>query len=424
MVEVAALGAIRGGAAVLFGISAVSGCSQHAAAPAQLPAQTTKVDTAVAQRGVLQRSQELSGLIAPVAIVALSDTLAEPTLKVYVREGDVVHRGQLLARLATADLQGQLQAATRTAASDAAKAAAASYTLDYTLTQVSDIVRQKRSLLAQAKHNLLNDRRNLARDTQLLAQGYVSLKVTDQARSLVRNDISAVNSAQAALVTAQESVSVNGTPSKGLQASTVAAAREQRFAQEGTANQIRAQIGKATIVAPLDGVIANRNLNPGEYPSGRQIFTIEQIAHVYAVLDASATQVADIHEGAPAVLGIGTQRLHGRVTAILDQVQPGATNYAVKVLFANPQRSLRPGMPVVASVALPALHGVQIPESAFLSNDRNSVFEIVRQRVRTVPVTLVGDNGKNAVVSGLRSGARVVRDGTSSLDPGQRVAVH
>ncbi len=88
---------------------------------------------------------------------------------------------------------------------------------------------------------------------------------------------------------------MNGTQSTGLQASTVAAAAAEARAAHATVQQAQASvqqlqvsIAKARIVSPVNGVVVNRNLNPGEYPNGRTLFTIQQLDHVYAALNASS----------------------------------------------------------------------------------------------------------------------------------------
>ena len=52
----------------------------------------------------------------------------------------------------------------------------------------------------------------------------------------------------------------------GLQQSSVAQAKAQEEVALAQAQQIRVSISKATIISPIDGVVVNRNLNPGEYP--------------------------------------------------------------------------------------------------------------------------------------------------------------
>ena len=112
------------------------------------------------------------------------------------------------------------------------------------------------------------------RDQQLISNGYVAQQTVDQQATIVANDRSAVRTAQATLQSALTNQSVNGTNDQGLQAANVAAAAAEARAARATVQQAQAavqqlqtQIGKAAIVSPIEGVVVNRNLNPGEYPS-------------------------------------------------------------------------------------------------------------------------------------------------------------
>ena len=66
----------------------------------------------------------------------------------------------------------------------------------------------------------------------------------------------------------------------------------------------RAQISRATIVSPVDGIVVNRNLNPGEYPGARTIFVLQQVDPVFAELNASSADVFRVQRGAPVALTI------------------------------------------------------------------------------------------------------------------------
>src|SRR6202042_107 len=151
-------------------------------------------------------------------------------------------------------------------------------------------------------------------------------------------------------------VEANGSISgNGLQAAAVKQSQAQEQVATAQAQQVRVSIGKASIVSPIDGVVVNRNINPGEYPGNRQIFTLQQINPVYAVLHASSEQVASIENGAVATVTApdlsGMQRFAGHVTGVLNQINPGSTDFQVKVLLANPLQKLRPGMVVQGTIA-------------------------------------------------------------------------
>jgi multidrug efflux pump subunit AcrA (membrane-fusion protein) len=371
-------------AAVLAtGCSGRSGRTRASASPNPVPTATAAITT-------VRATSTISGFIAPLLNVAITSALSEPTDVVNVNEGDRIHPGEVLAVLDTADLRAQLAQAQatvvadqRTAESDDAKVAESRYTATLNIGQGGNTVLSARAAVAQAQQNLVNDQVNLTRDQQLLASGYIAQQVLDQQRTQVLNDQAAVRNAQAQLGSAIINENVNGTTNRGLQAATVdAAVADARAAHaavaqaQATVLQYQAQISRATIVSPIDGVVVNRNLNPGEYPGSRTIFTLQRLDHVYAMLNASSSDTFAIPVGAPVslvVAGTNSQTYRGDVVAVLGQVTPGSTNFTVKVLVTNADGRLQSGLPVTAAASLPPVHGVGIPTTAFLDDTHTTV---------------------------------------------------
>ena len=232
--------------------------------------------------------------------------------------------------------------------------------------------------------------------------------------------------AQAALQTALATQRVNGNGQSGLQASTIAESQYDASAQLASADQIRKEISRAHITSPVSGIVINRNLNPGEYPAGRQIFTIEANETVYAILTASAIQAYQIHKDDRAQVsspGLRGTRFTGNVAALLDAATAGSTNFVVKVAIANRAGTLRSGTPVQAIVSLRPVRGIIVPSSAFADDQRSKITIVVDGRIHTKRVTEIATDGASSIVDGLASGDRVVRDGTQSLSDGERVAM-
>jgi multidrug efflux pump subunit AcrA (membrane-fusion protein) len=405
---------------------ASTGCSHGRAS--QAAAAPPVVTTAVAREATLQPKEQLPGLIAPFQNVAIQSTLSEPVDEVDVQEGDRVRRGEVLARLDTADLQAQLDADLATARSDGANATHTSDQGALTIAQSDQSVNAARAAVLQAQQTLAKDSLDLTRYKQLASNGYIADQQVAQQSSLVRNDAQAIRSAQASLASASEAVTANGSlQGNGLQASAVDQARATQQVALAQAQQVRTSISKATIVSPIDGVVVNRNLNVGEYPGTRQVFTLQQVDPVYAVLRGSGAQIARIATNAGArVLAADVARtpFSGRVIGVLNQINPGSTDFQVKILLPNPQRKLRPGMPVVGSIVLPMVSGVAIPMTAFTDDVHGSVLVVdTNATVRTATVSEVADDGKSAIVAGLAAGTRVIADGQSSVGDGQKVAV-
>jgi RND family efflux transporter MFP subunit len=311
-----------------------------------------------------------------------------------------------------------------TAASNAAKATETYDQADLTIVQNNNTVTSARAAVRSAQSTLATARLNLQRDAELLGSGYIAQQTYDAQNVVVRTDASALRNAQVTLQNDIKQVQSNGTTSSGLQGATVAAARADEETALGQADNIRASIAKATIVSPVDGVIVNRNLNPGEYPGSRQIFTVQELDKVYAVLNGAGSQVVGVRSGAATEITSSDHvnlKAAGKVVGVLDEVTPGSTNFIVKVLLANPAEAFRSGMVVSGHVTRPTTSGVRVPLTAFLDTTNSSVQIIDNGQVKTVPVTMIADDGKNAVVQGLHGGEQVISNGQLGLSDGQNV---
>ncbi len=373
------------------------------------------VDTTIAQTGTITPSSAMSGLIAPFQNVAIQSSLTEPADTVNVQEGDHVTAGEVLAQLDTADLRAELQSDLATAQSDAANTVHTVYSGNESITQGSQGLRS-------AQANLFRDQKVAQRDEALLRQGYVSQQQVEADQATVRDD-------QATLQSDVATVQANGANlnAPGLQQSAVEQAKAEELVALAQANQIRVSIDKATIVSPITGVVVNRNLNPGEYPGTREIFTLQQVSPIYAILRGSSDQIMGIRTGSPATITTdvtsGSRKFSGKVVGILNEIQPGSTQFQVKVLLQNADEVLRPGMAVNGSVELPPARGVMVPTTAFTDDNHDAVQTVQSDdTTKTIAVTEVAGDGTRSVVTGLSAGTRVVSNGQSSVGDGEKVS--
>lgn len=431
-------------AGVLLTATLLAACSRGAGrgrgGQASGPQTPAPVPTAVAREGTVRPVLVIAGVIAPLQNVGISSSLSEPADSVSVNEGNLVRKGQTLAVLDTADLRANLQAdeqnvesASRTAAANDAKVNQAGYQARLNIGQGGDQVTSARAALAQARQTLAQAQVDFGRDEQLVGQGYISRQAVDQQQTIVRNDAQAVAQAQASLQSAITNEQVNGNANAGLQAANVASVRADAAASHAqigqalaTADQVRTQIAKATIVSPIDGVVVNRNLNPGEYPGGRTIFTIQQIDHVYATLNASSAEVFKVPRGAPSTVTVSGSTAgavyRGNVIAVLGQVTPGSTNFTVKIELANPDAHLVSGLPVTGTIALPSARGVAIPAAAFLDDTHSTLMAPKNGVAEELHVREIGTDGTTSIVTGLPAGTTIVANGQLGLTPGTQIS--
>ena len=83
------------------------------------------------------------------------------------------------------------------------------------------------------------------------------------------------------------------------------------------------------------------------------------------MLHASSEQVASIANGAPATVVAeivnGNARFSGHVAGVLNQINPGSTDFQVKVLLSNPGQRLRPGWSSKERSHAAQVRGVRVP---------------------------------------------------------------
>jgi len=400
-------------------------CAKQPARPAP---SAPKVPTATTATGTIRPTLTLAGFIAPAQSVALSSNLQEPALRVNVQEGDHVHAGQVLAVLSTADLRASLAYDLHNAQANDALTKQNQLQGQLNISQGNDAVNQARANVRSAEATLANAKRDLQRYKQLYSQGYVTEQQYVTQQTTVENDTQSVRNAQAALSSAIANVSANGTMQAGLQAAKVAQAAAEARASRDQAAQEQVSINTATISSPVNGIVVNRNLNPGEYPGSRQLFTIQEEDYVFAILSASSARIFQVPVGADVKVSVNGNSVRGKfpgnVVAVLDQLTPGSTNFAIKVRVPNPHGILRSGVTVSSLISLNPVTGVEVPITAFLDDNHDSVMTVdSNQTTHVVDVTQVATDGTNAIVSGLSNGVLLITNGQLGLSDGQKVAI-
>jgi HlyD family secretion protein len=370
------------------------------------------VPISTAAPATVKPTSQIAGIIAPYQNVSISSALSEPTSIVTVIQGDHVRAGQVLARLDVSDLQANYVADERAAVSSDAKAVQAKYTAQLNLGQGNYQVSSSLAAMRNAKLVYVQDE-------SLYKEGYVSEATLEAARATYVNAEQTYNTA---VLNAQ----VNGNNEQGLQAATVASAIADAQSAHAQADQIEAEISRSVITTPVDGIIVNRNLNPGEYPGSRTIFTVQQLDPVYAELNASSSNVFLMTRGLPvqiAVSGVNGVSYTGKVSAVLGQVEPGSTNFTVEVIVPNPGDKLQSGMAVTGTVTLPTVSGVGIPTNAFLDDSHTSIMVVSSDgTAKQQSVKELGSNGTTSIVTGVANGTQVIANGQLGITAGEEVA--
>ncbi len=92
------------------------------------------------------------------------------------------------------------------------------------------------------------------------------------------------------------------------------------------------QLSYAQIRSPINGIVADRSVYPGEMPaSGTPIISIVDISRVVARANVPVKEAASIHVGRPARITGPEGDLAGKVTVVSPAVDPNTTTVEVWV---------------------------------------------------------------------------------------------
>jgi membrane fusion protein, heavy metal efflux system len=184
------------------------------------------------------------------------------------------------------------------------------------------------------------------------------------------------------------------------------------------------------VVAPIGGVVTDRQVGPGQYiqaGAATAVFSIGDLSTVWLVADVPETQAPFIERGQRVevrVLALPGQIFEARLTAIGAQVDAVTRRVPVRATIANPDGKLKPQMFANFSIitsgdsAAPA-----VPEEAIVrEGDQARVWVIGRNNTFALRPIRTGrsNDGMVEVLDGLKAGERVVTRGSLFIDRAAR----
>lgn len=228
---------------------------------------------------------------------------------------------------------------------------------------------------------------------------------------------------------------------------------ERQFGPQATVDQAQAAydqalagiakteaiISQKLVRAPFDGELGVRHVEVGQYlTAGTAIVSLTDLSELYANFTVPEKDSGQLKVGQTVRLGVDAypgRIFEGKITTIEPQVATDTRNIRVQATIANPDHILKPGMFVTTTVVLPDKPPVvTVPETAVdytLYGD--SVFLITEKKgndgktsvtaVRTFVKAGDRENGRAAILKGLKPGDRVVAVGQLKLQSGAAVAI-
>ena len=216
-----------------------------------------------------------------------------PVLEVKVDDNQPVKKGQVLVTLDQADYQQRVNAAE--AALFAAQAQVTAARAGVGTAQAN--VRTAQTGIGVSEANQEKLQKDLKRSELLRKQDIIPQSEYDAVQANLR-----ATSAQRATATDQVSAARQQVAATQQQIVVAQAVVKQRQADLDNA---RLQLSYTTIVAPQDGIISKKNVQPGQVVGpGQQLFGIVGSARTWIVANFKETQLEDMKVGQPVKLEV------------------------------------------------------------------------------------------------------------------------
>jgi HlyD family secretion protein len=472
--------------------SSDSGTAKQAAAPPTVVAVQTVTTTSIS------RILQVEGPLATLDSSNLSPKATGRLVRVSVREGDPVRAGEVVAQLDTSELEAQVNQDVANVLDAKAKLAQAQLTYDQSITNANVAVEQAEAALGsakstlqktiegdqpqqkmQAKDNVIqqqanydNAESNLKRYQQLYAAGAVAKSDLDNAETTEATQKALLDSYKQAL-----SLSVQGGRSEDIEAARdvvsqdsqalknaiadrrqvainkagILAAKATVQQDEALVAQARQLVGDASIVSPIDGVVSERLMDPGQSATaGQTVVQVVSLKTIYYQPTVSEINIGAVHVGQHLAVSVDAypgQNFYGIISAIYPATATGTPNFSIRVTIPNIEGKLRPGMYARGGIVTEThQNAVVIPASAMAPAVQQSGFQAnsssngivspnpamppqqvfvvqgAKAYIRPVEVGIfTGD--KAEIISGLSPGESLVVKGESFLQDGSPVKI-
>ncbi len=372
------------------------------------------VQVTAAQHGEIQQVLNVEGVLFPKDQAALTPKISAPVKAFYVNRGSRVHRGQLLAVLENRDL-----AAAEIENKGALEQAQAAYGIQTSSALPEEWQKAEDDLQAakqayEAEQKVYESRQNLYQ------QGALPRKDFDQA--------------SVAVIQAKSQYEIAQKHAAALQAAgkkdQLKSAKGQLSSAQGKYEGAAAQLSYSEIRSPINGVVTERPLYPGEMaPAGSPLLVVMDTSSVIAKVHIPQEGAAVLKVGdSGSISAPGDVKIEGKVTVVSPALDPNSTTVEVWVEAANPKGVLRPGTTVNVEIAARAVKdAITIPAAALLKTPEGETVVMVAGndgRAHQVSVEVgIHEDDRVQITKGLSGNENVIVRGGYGIPDKTKVTV-
>jgi HlyD family secretion protein len=348
---------------------------------------------------------------------------------IYVKVGDTVVKGQLLATLDPQSASLQIAKAQ----ADKANAAAVAYTTWQNALQTQkDTTSDNTKIIAAKKQAVRDANTALQQASNVYAQKQSETQSQDYATLAVQTGVvanqAAYNAAQQALTSATSGIKTSNDTAQHA----VDAHAQYVGTQQAAINTIGissldaltklAQItaAKSILRAPFSGVVTQKNIEVGEFAgAGSPIITIAQTSDLEINADVPETDALTLKQAMHASVTFDALSSDTPIDATVSQIYPaakaiqGVPTFHVVLTLDNQQADLRSG--ITANITVHADkkdHVIAVPRRVITKKSGKTYVTIQDSSAKNhdteVTTGLVGSDGLEEITSGIKEGDVIV----------------
>jgi HlyD family secretion protein len=375
----------------------------------------------------------------PARIEALEQTPVHSKIAAYVGQvlvdyGDQVKQGQPLLKLLAPELDAgvaQKKALLEQARAGLVQAEAGAKAAEAAVVTAQAKVTQAEAGIDRAQTDIARWRSEFTRIRQLATSGSVNRQMVDETQQKLGAAEASLKEAAAAIEAAKAGV-LQSQAEAAKAASDVTAAQAHIRVAEANVAQAAAEHSYLTVLAPFDGVVTLRRVDPGHFvqPAGAGSPPLLVVARsdkmrIFVAVPESDAAYVDVDD--PVSVEVQSLRgaaLSGKVTRTGFSLDPSSRSLETIIDLDNADGRLRPGLFATVKITLQEQQdALTLPSAAVVRQDKAAFcYRLIGGKAAKTPIQLgikVADDFE--IASGLAASETVILNKAGALRDGQAV---
>ncbi|GET45550.1 efflux RND transporter periplasmic adaptor subunit [Capnocytophaga felis] len=206
--------------------------------------------------------------------------------------------------------------------------------------------------------------------------------------------------------------------------------------QQSAVEQMQKQVAKANIYAPFSGVIDDVITDVGTVVApGMPVLRLVNLSDMYLESDVPEQYASHIKRGTQAKVDISVlgEQFDTKVSQVSNFINPSNRSFRIEIRLPNKNNAIKPNMTArlqvndyqsKAAVLLPLdiiSENAKGEQYVFLAKNTNTENQYVAERV--VITTGKTQNGFTEILSGVKKGDKIIKEGARSVQEGQHVTI-